>query len=43
MTKAQYLLNRVVTFINSGVMEEEYWHMKLETSRMIEIKNLCNY
>ncbi|MBA0618821.1 hypothetical protein Godav_028109 [Gossypium davidsonii] len=24
-------------------MEEEYWHMKLETSRMIEMKNLYNY
>ncbi|MBA0867527.1 hypothetical protein Goshw_000796 [Gossypium schwendimanii] len=24
-------------------MEEEYWHMKLETSRMTVMKNLCNY
>ncbi|MBA0568011.1 hypothetical protein Golob_005537 [Gossypium lobatum] len=24
-------------------MEEEYWHMKLKTSRMTEMKNLCNY
>ncbi|MBA0780686.1 hypothetical protein Gotri_004763 [Gossypium trilobum] len=24
-------------------MEDAYWHMKLETSRMIETKNLCNY
>ncbi|MBA0722675.1 hypothetical protein Golax_003331 [Gossypium laxum] len=24
-------------------MEEKYWHMKLETSRMTEMKNLCNY
>ncbi|MBA0747513.1 hypothetical protein Gogos_004424 [Gossypium gossypioides] len=24
-------------------MEKEYWHMKLETSGMTEMKNLCNY
>ncbi|MFQ6644082.1 hypothetical protein Gotur_018805 [Gossypium turneri] len=24
-------------------MEKEYWHMKLETSRKKEMKNLCNY
>ncbi|MBA0868404.1 hypothetical protein Goshw_012911 [Gossypium schwendimanii] len=24
-------------------MEEEYWHMILETLKMIETKNLCNY
>ncbi|MFQ6654919.1 hypothetical protein Gotur_025700 [Gossypium turneri] len=24
-------------------MEEEYWHMKLEASRMIEMKNLYDY
>ncbi|MBA0637659.1 hypothetical protein Golax_010860 [Gossypium laxum] len=24
-------------------MEEEYWHMILETLRMIETKNSCNY
>ncbi|MFQ6644080.1 hypothetical protein Gotur_018172 [Gossypium turneri] len=24
-------------------MEEEYWHMKLETSRKKAMNNLCNY
>ncbi|MBA0604560.1 hypothetical protein Godav_017211 [Gossypium davidsonii] len=24
-------------------MEEEYWHIKLETSRMTEMMNPCNY
>ncbi|MBA0847638.1 hypothetical protein Goshw_020834 [Gossypium schwendimanii] len=24
-------------------MKEEYWHMKLETSKMTEMKNPCNY
>ncbi|MBA0738171.1 hypothetical protein Gogos_011570 [Gossypium gossypioides] len=24
-------------------MEDEYWHIKLEASRMIEMKNLCDY
>ncbi|MBA0647972.1 hypothetical protein Goklo_015772 [Gossypium klotzschianum] len=24
-------------------MEDEYWHIKLEVSRMIEMKNLCDY
>ncbi|MBA0654285.1 hypothetical protein Goklo_021316 [Gossypium klotzschianum] len=24
-------------------MEDEYWHMKMETSRMIKMKNLCSY
>ncbi|MBA0761222.1 hypothetical protein Gotri_023899 [Gossypium trilobum] len=29
--------------MNSGLMENEYWHMKLETFRMIKMKNLCDY
>ncbi|MBA0731994.1 hypothetical protein Gogos_016112 [Gossypium gossypioides] len=24
-------------------MEDEYWHIKLEACRMIEMKNLCDY
>ncbi|MBA0730282.1 hypothetical protein Golax_025956 [Gossypium laxum] len=24
-------------------MEDEYWHIKLEASRMIEMKNICDY
>ncbi|MBA0658241.1 hypothetical protein Goklo_010464 [Gossypium klotzschianum] len=41
MTKAYiYFSKRLIDF---GLMEEEYWHMKLETSRMTEMKNPCNY
>ncbi|MBA0710813.1 hypothetical protein Golax_010076 [Gossypium laxum] len=41
MSKAQYYF--IKKFINLGQMEDEYWHIKLEVSRMIEMKNLCDY